>query len=206
MLSVAFVVFSASAQGYSIGIKAGYGVALEHELLFKDVFNVSSELQNGFHLGVYSRIGQRFYLQPEVLYNYSTYHGRVAQSVDDVQIKRYVISTFDIPILAACNLVNTNFFKLRAMVGPKLSFNAGSTKAVSYMRTDGDSNFIESIRDVRIGLDLGFGVDVWRMSLDVRYNLMPDLYKRQYLDGNVLKSKPFNLFQISLGFRLFGKN
>lgn len=207
VLLLFYVSVSISAQ-FSMGAKVGYDVTLEQQQVFKELFNVSSNMQNGFHVGVYARIGQRAYMQPEVLYNYSTYRSNIVLSADQSDNKKYVISTFDIPLLAGFSIVNTNFFKLRVMGGPKLSINAGSTKATSFVQTGSSDNtdFIESIRDVRIGLDCGIGVDIWRFCLDVRYNLLPELYKRQYFDGTVLKSKPLNSFQVSLGFRIFGRN
>lgn len=198
-----FVAVGVSAQMFSMGIKSGYNVTLERNMVFKtgesQHFDVMGNLQNGFHVGVYARIGRRLYVQPELNYNYLVYQNSVSVSGES-ESKRYIASTMDLPILAGFSLINGSFFKLRVMAGPRFSFNAGSTKAIS--RKD----FAESIRDTRIGLDCGLGVDIWRFNLDVRYNLFPDLYKRQDHEGNVLKSKPLNQFEVSLGFRIFGRN
>lgn len=198
------LVGSASAQIFSMGLKVGYNVTLERGQMFKsamsEMFNVGSNLQNGFNVGLYARIGRVVYVQPEVNYNYYTYSADMKNTDDIIVPKRYVSSTMDVPILLGVSVVNTNFFKLRIMAGPRFSFNAGSTKASSW------KDFNESIRDTRVGLDCGLGVDIWRLNLDVRYNLFSDLYKRQTSDGTVLKTNPLNQFEVSLGFRLFGQN
>lgn len=197
------VVGGVSAQMFSMGVKLGYNVTLEREQVFSStvdqLFDVRGNIQNGFHAGVYARIGRRLYAQPEVNYNYYTYNSAIKNNGTLVD-KKYTISTVDVPVLVGFSIINSNFFKLRVMAGPRFSFNAGSTKASSW------DAFSESVRDTRVGLDCGVGVDIWRFNLDVRYNLFSDIYKRQTVEGDVLKSKPLNQFEVSLGFRIFGQN
>lgn len=197
---------AASAQWFSFGVKAGYNVTLADNQSFKsavsDMIDVKNNIQNGFHAGFYARLGHRFYAQPELLYNYSVYNRRISVLNQDLgEAKRYTVSTIDVPILAGFSIINTNNFKLRIMAGPKLSFNAGSTKLDSW------SDFTESVRAARVGLDCGVGVDIWRLNLDVRYNLFQDIYKQQDMEGNTVnKGNVLNSFYVSLGFRIFGNN
>lgn len=193
-------VLSAGAQMFSLGVKTGYNVTLPTNTTIGEVgdaFSIKNGMQHGFHVGLYSRIGRRFYVQPEVNYSYFNYKSTTTYA----GTRQFTISTVEIPILAGYSLVNTNFFNLRVMAGPKFSINAGSSKPTP------DSEVIEVIRDARIGLDCGIGFDIWRIAIDVRYNLMPDLYKRQDKDTNDnIRNKVFNSFQVSFGFKLFGKN
>lgn len=192
-----------SAQIFSMGIKAGYNVALERGEMFKTAVNqmadVKGNLQNGFNAGLYARIGHRLYAQPEVVYRFSTYKADMLNPAGDNVKQTYNVSTVDVPILIGYTLID-DFFKLRIMAGPRFSFNAGSTKASMWQ------HFNEATRDTRIALDCGLGIDIWRVNLDVRYVLISDLYKYQDGDGNVLKGKPLNTFELSLGFTLFGRN
>lgn len=204
-VAVAFLAVAAmSAQIFSMGVKAGYNVTLERGQVFssaiQETFNVKGNLQNGFNVGVYARIGRALYVQPEVNYNYYTYKQDLATPLGAIETKKYVMSTFDIPLLVGYSIINSSFFKLRVMAGPRFSFNAGSTKGGSW------EEYVETVRDARVGLDCGLGVDVWRFNLDVRYNLFPDLYKRQDHEGNVINSNVLNQFEVSLGFRIFGGN
>lgn len=193
-------VLSAGAQVFSFGVKTGYNVTLPTDITIGELgnaFSIKNGMQHGFHVGLFGRIGYRFHVQPEVNYSYSNYH--IATSYADV--RQFTISTVEIPILAAYSAVNTNMFKLRFMAGPKFSINAGSTKPKA------EEEVVEVIRDARIGLDCGLGFDIWRVTIDVRYNLMPDLYKRQDKETNAnIKNKVLNTFQVSFGFRLFGNN
>ena len=193
--------FAASAQWFSLGVKTGYSTTLAKDQKSTDVFKVSSNLQNGFNLGVYARMGRRFYAQPEIIYNYYSYNSQISVGgVDIADTKKYKISTFDIPVLAGFSIINNKSFKLRLMAGPKFSFNAGSTKVSDW------NSFSETVRAARVGLDCGVGIDVWRITLDFRYNLMPDIYKYKDLNGETMKNSPLNAFQISAGFRIFGNN
>ncbi len=197
LLSVSVISFS---QIFSLGVKAGYNTSLG----FDDNWNFSgsnvsmkSDLANGFHAGLYARVGRTLYFQPEVLYNYSKYN----QTVGGVHHK-IVNSTFDVPLLLGWSIVNGKAFKLRIMAGPKFSFNAGSTDAESYW--DGVK---ANARTARLGLDTGIGIDVWRFTLDLRYNLMNNLYSfEDKTSSDEVNKKPNNSFAISLGFRLFGNN
>ena len=119
---------SVSAQWFSIGAKGGYSTTLEQNNSFKNIFNVKSNLQNGFHLGIYARMGRTWYAQPEVLFNYYNYKNSLNYENSKIHDnKKYQINTIDVPILLGTHLINTNLFKMRAMVGPKFSFNIGST-------------------------------------------------------------------------------
>lgn len=132
-----FAVTSVSAQIFSLGIKTGYNVTLERNqqgfTANNQLFDIKGNLQNGFNVGVYARIGRSLYVQPEVDYKYFTYTNVVSNGGGEMNGKKYVVSTMDIPILLGYSLINSNFFKLRVMAGPRFSFNAGSTKASSWL-------------------------------------------------------------------------
>ncbi len=201
LIITTLLVFSvgASAKWFSVGASAGYSTTLNYGQKIGDIFNAKYNLQNGFNLGVYMRLGKRLYVQPEVLYNYTTYNNEITAAKAAPQNKRYVNSTFDIPVLVGYSFVNRPKFKLRVMAGPRFAFNAGSTKPQEFEEISQD------MRTNRVGLDCGVGIDVWRFNLDVRYNLFEDLYKYKK-DDIALESKPLHSFQVSLGFRIFGNN
>ncbi|MGM9806078.1 MAG: outer membrane beta-barrel protein [Candidatus Aphodosoma sp.] len=198
-----FAVSALEAQMFSMGVKVGYNVALERGQIFKSgvdqMFDVKGNLQNGFNVGLYSRIGHRLYAQPEVVYKFFTYKADMQNKSGENVRHTYNVSTVDVPVMVGFCLID-DFVKLRVMVGPRFSFNAGSTKASMW------NHFNETIRDTRVGLDCGLGLDVWRVNLDIRYVLISDLYKCHDLDGNVLRGNPLNTFELSLGFTLFGRN
>ncbi len=188
------------AQWFSIGAKAGYSSTFETENIQK-AFNITDNLQNGFHVGIFARLGRNIFVQPEVLYNYLSYDSNIKiAGISIAQTKKYNVSTIDVPVLLGGSLINTKMFKLRLMAGPKFSFNAGSTKGI-----DNFDIFTQTLRNTRLGLDAGIGFDIWKITLDVRYNLIQNLYKVQNIENSTINDKLLHSIQASIGFR-FGDN
>lgn len=197
-------VININAQWFSIGVKGGYSTTLEQNQSFEDVFNVSSNLQNGFHLGLYMRMGRTWYVQPEALFNYYNYSSTLNYENKNLhENKKYQINTIDVPVLLGVHLANTKMFKMRLMAGPKFSFNIGSTIADTF---DDVESLTQSLRETRLGLDCGIGFDIWRITLDVRYNLIQDIYKYKNDKGTTLNNKPLHSIQASIGYRIAGDN
>jgi hypothetical protein len=197
-------VIGINAQWFSFGVKGGYSTILEQNQSYKEIFDVSNNLQNGFHLGLYMRMGRTLYIQPEALFNYYNCSSTINYENKNIfENKKYQINTLDVPVLLGGHLVNTNMFKMRVMAGPKFSFNIGSTLAETF----GDvESLTQALRDTRLGLDCGVGFDIWRITLDVRYNLVQDIYKYQNPEGTTLNTKPLHTIQASIGYRIAGNN
>ena len=191
------------AQWFALGVKGGYSATLEQNQSYKDFFDVSSNLQNGFHLGLFMRMGRAWYVQPEVLFNYYNYNSTINYENSNIfDNKKYQINTVDVPVLLGVHLANTKMFKMRLMAGPKFSFNVGSTIAESFKDFD---SFTQELRNSRLGLDCGLGFDIWKITLDVRYNLIQDIYKYQH-EGTIVNKKPLHQIQASIGFKIAGDN
>jgi hypothetical protein len=150
------------------------------------------------------RMGRTWYVQPEVLFNYYNYNSSLNyENTNIFKDKKYQINTVDIPVLLGTHLVNTKMFKMRAMVGPKFSLNIGSTIADTFEDIE---SLTQVMRNTRLGLDCGVGFDIWRITLDVRYNLIQDIYKYQNSEGITLNNKPLHSIQASIGYRIAGNN
>ncbi len=204
LLLLSTVTTTLSAQWFAFGMKGGYSATLEQNQSYNDIFNASSNLQNGFHLGLFMRMGRTCYLQPEALFNYYNYNSSLNYENSNIyKDKKYQINTIDVPILLGVHLINTKMFKMRVMVGPKFSFNAGSTTDDAF---DNFDSFTQTLRNTRLGLDCGVGFDIWRITLDVRYNLIQDIYKYQNSEGTTLNKKPLHSIQASIGYRILGNN
>ena len=183
------------AQWCSLGIKTGYSSILEQQQSYKEIFNATNNLQKGGHVGFYMRLGRTWYVQPEVLYNYYNYKTTINNTNN-----QYNIHTIDVPVLLGVHLVNIKMFKMRLMAGPKFNFNIGN------LENETSNSFKQESRKTRLALDCGLGFDIWRITLDVRYNLMQDIFKIQNTEGEVLNKKPSQIIQASVGFRLVGDN
>ena len=195
---LALLCVGTNAQVFSVGAKAGYSTVLEDNQSFNNLFDVKTNLQNGFNAGLFLRIGRRFFAQPEVNYNFLSYVKTIEYAGGEVKTLGYKNNTIDVPVLLGISAVNLKKFKLRIMVGPKFSFDVGSTNNEEFSS--------ESIRPTRLGLDCGLGFDFWRVTLDARYTILPDLYKYKDENGNTLSHTPVNSFMVTLGVRIFGNN
>lgn len=183
------------AQWCSLGIKAGYSSILEQNQSYKETFNISNNLQNGGHLGIYMRLGRTWFVQPEAFYNYFNYQ----HNINDIP-NQHNLHIVEVPVLLGVHLVNTKMFKIRLMAGPKFNFNIGELNEITF------ETFTQEIRDTRLALDCGIGLDIWRITLDARYNIIQDIFKIRNTDGEVLNKKPSQIIQASMGFRLIGNN
>ncbi len=193
----------ASAQIFSFGAKAGYNTSLgfnQNWDFSSSSINFKNDLANGFHLGLFARVGRSIYVQPEVYYKLSIYEQDLG--VGDLPYKKIKASTIDIPVLLGWAVLNRDAFKIRIMAGPTFSINAGSTDVDDYW-----GSIKAEAKSTRVGLDAGIGLDIWRITVDLRYNLMGDLY--DFTDGagtTDINVKPNNSFALSVGYRIFGNN
>ena len=94
-------------------------------------------------------------------------------------------------------VINTKLFNLRLMAGPKFRFNAGSDTSI-----DNVQDLVLEARKAQVGLDAGVGLDIWFLSVDVRYNLIQQLYHYKTLDQQEITMDPINAFTVSVGWKL----
>ena len=199
----------------TLGIKAGYCTSLgmnNISPMLTDMYSLrtaKSTIINGFNIGAFGRIDfNKFYFQPEFLYmmgqkNYAlTLLDTHLQSMD--YNKTATISTLDIPLLLGYKIWNSGNTNLRLFAGPKLRLNAGSTVERTYFHTE-DNNAIDFkavITPTQLGLETGFGLDFSAFTLDVRYNLIQDMYQTQ-LNSQTIDNLSANTLVISLGWKIF---
>ncbi|MEI6754567.1 MAG: porin family protein [Paludibacter sp.] len=213
--------FSSQAQ-FHLGVMAGYNSSLSLSNI-GDVANgtynstnVSNELWNDFHAGVFARIplGKMIYLQPEVLYsiqkkNFTLGIPDLLSGGKSITVDRFAnFSTVDVPILVGAKLLDLKIVNLRAFAGPMLRFDAGSKLSYENLTSGAtiDKNqLLNEVQKANLGFEAGLGVDVLMFALDFRYNLIADMYKNPLstLTPSSLSSIPANTFVISLGWKLF---
>ena len=210
LLSVTFV----SAQ-LNFGIKAGYNSSLTLGNIGSiqsgdyDLTDVKSELSNGFHAGVFARIGKKVYVQPELLYAMGKKEYTVSLQDamnNDITYDKFVsISTVDIPLLVGYKLLDKKMANIRLFAGPKLRLDAGSSLEFDNVVSGGTITKEDLFRDIKksqIGLEAGVGIDVLMFTLDARYNLIGDMYQTKISDLNI-DNVPVSTFVISVGWKLF---
>ena len=217
--AVLLLSFSFSQAQFHLGIMAGYNSSLTLNNIGDvttgkyTLSNVGNEIWNDFHAGLFARIplGKVVYLQPEVLYsiqkkNFELTLPDILSGGSTVTLNRFAnISTVDVPILVGAKLLDLKIVNLRAFAGPMIRLDAGSS--LDFTKTDPNSTFdpntlVKEIQKANIGLEAGIGVDVLMFALDLRYNLIADMYKTT-LTATTLTSIPANTIVVSLGWKLF---
>ncbi|PWJ44187.1 porin family protein [Sediminitomix flava] len=167
LLSILFVfalIQTANAQSdiFNLGIKGGFGkseIAFDKSTLIQD-----SDKAQSWHFGVTSRIKipvVGLYIQPEVYY--SRTGGEIQIHNDGLpQVSGITQDRLDIPVLLGWRLgIDAVAFRLNA--GP-----------MGILMLDNGLSDLQDIGDVTTndfiwGYQAGVGVDVWKFSLDARY-------------------------------------
>jgi len=211
ILIVSVVTLSAQV---NFGIKAGYNSTLNWDnaktvtsgdYSFK---TAKAEFSNSFHGGVFIRFNfDKLYLEPELLYAMQNKHYQITlkDASQDVDLDKYVdIRSVEMPVLLGYKLFGIgNTFNVHAFAGPKLRFNAGST--LEYKNIEGGNFDVDQlkkdVKDAQVGLEVGAGIDLFMLVLDVRYTLINNLYKTTF-ENVSLESSPENTFVISLGWKI----
>lgn len=202
----------------NFGIKAGYNSSLTFQNASSvtnggyDLNSVKAEIWNNFQAGLFARVGfGKIYFQPELLYsiqkkNYNvTFQDATQNNLLTTLNKTANISTVDVPLLVGYKLLDLKIMNLRVFAGPKLRFDANSSLGFNNITSGShfDPNtLVTEAKKAQLGFDLGAGVDVLMLSLDVRYNLIGDMYTTKLSNIN-FQNLPANTFVISLGWKIF---
>jgi len=180
---------SSFAQGVSFGVKAGVNFA--NQSWESSSFSLSPNGRTGFHGGVYvtAMLSEKLGIQPEV------YYSMQGSEINILSTNTKVNTDYlSVPVLFRYNI--TDFFNLH--VGPQFGFlmkaetKTGSTTA----------DFKDDVKSTDFGGAFGAGVDLpFGLNGGVRYVLGFADIGDDDDDDTKIKN---NMFQIYLGYRLFG--
>jgi hypothetical protein len=199
LLSLSAVVMSflgAQAQDkFEVGVKAGVNLSHirgEGGGSFPSFWQEEVVRTTGFTGGVYARIGDGFYIQPEILFSQ-----KGGNFTDIVGIERTFKQTYiDVPILVGTRILNT----VRVNAGPVATF-----------LVDGDDKFLNQIgitqedgfRNAILGYQAGVGFDIKKSRLDLRYEgNVNDVFNIDYNDQKTENqfSGKGSLFMFTVGY------
>jgi len=163
-----FLANAAEAQLFSWGAKAGLGFSsvkisdITGIQDGSDVYDlVTGESVMGYHLGVQTRIKiAMIYVQPELYWNAGG--GTVKQVVDGgaTELLNVKFNRIDIPVMAGVKLG-----PVRLNLGPMASLVVGEDSDLTLLHPDLEL-YKNSLTWAWQG---GVGVDLWKLSIDVRY-------------------------------------
>lgn len=150
---------AASAQ-FALGVKGGINLNKIHTDAgtLGDNYKESLDSKTGFSAGLFARIGEGVYIQPELLY--SERNGKILYSGDGYNIK---IKNIDVPVLVGVKL----FDFLRINGGPvaTLKLKEEHTFLNNVTSTLKEK---EAFKNATFGYQLGAGLSFGKLDIDVR--------------------------------------
>ena len=192
LVIITFFATELSYGQFALGIKLGYNASK----LSTDLDSITSSFNSGFHAGVFSRIGKRLYIAPELQYTLS---GSTLST--KVWKQKITVGSVDVPVLVGFKIIHSDFITWRIEVGPQASFLVNS-KIKDINSVAGPINDA-SLNSVNWSVLAGTGIDILFLKLDIRYQyglnqLIEDAGAYQ------LDTKG-QMFVVSLGWKIFGK-
>ncbi|MBO7494844.1 MAG: PorT family protein [Bacteroidales bacterium] len=165
----------------ALGIKVA-GNRVNYQKLTKGDF--------GLETGIFLRLGQNFYFQPEV--NYAYKNSTFTNDANDIsstneKLKQHFVA---VPALLGYHFINKENFKFHLTFGPRFDFRISD----NLEGTDWNANSLQW------GAQVGLGFDIWRFTLDANYCFAADNFHNTIT--TVTQTKFVNTIIISLGFKI----
>jgi hypothetical protein len=178
---------------FSLGPKIGYS----SNTLTNNLDSVQSSIKNSFQVGAFIRIGRKVYFQPEANYQVvtSTLNKSEGSSVLSQDI---TIESLKIPALLGYKLINKGGFNFRIMAGPAYTFLLNKKLDPQHMNELWPIQSADDLKNSVWSVQMGAGLDVLFITLDVRYEMGID---NMYNGSSDLRLKN-NMFNFSLGIKL----
>ena len=200
ILVIAILTFSIAAysQGIEIGIKGGVNITAAGAV--KDLVpGVDIASKNTYNGGVYGRLKIKLigiFVQPELVYNTRGYNFDITANGKTYNIKQQAYY-LDVPVL-----VGLKMFKfLRVYAGPNFQYLlkneiTGINDIVGFEKKD--------MKKANTGVQLGFGLDLSKFRVDVKYDFNPTDMGSPFSYQNQVQSIKTSMVTIQLGYKLFG--
>ena len=197
LFSVALLAAQFSYGQFALGVKIGYNA----NKLSTNMADVKSQFNRGFHVGLFTHIGKRLYIAPELLYTMS---GAVFDSSGNVSTtgwkQKITMGSLDIPVLLGFKIIHSDLITWRVEVGPEISFLVNSK--VTNLNDFSGPIQSASLNKANWYVLGGTGIDFLFMSFDVRYSYGLNQLIKQV--NNYQFNTKNGMFLVSLGFRVFG--
>ncbi len=200
---------TAQNRNFKIGVKAGTNLSS----LSGDEFVASNDPSirigdkstrlTGFVGGVFFRLGNAIFIQPELLLSQKGGTFNVFRSggngQEDIKVR---FTNLDVPVLLGVRIGDV----LRINAGPvaslRISENGGLREALNEI---GATSVEDNFKRAALGYQLGVGFDIGNINLDLRYegNASSIINTDPASNFNSQLKRKNNLFQATLGFVIF---
>ena len=165
---------------FSLGVKVA-GNAVNYIKL--------TERNFGLETGLFMRLGENFFFQPEVNYvlKSSTLKDATEEISSNIHLKQHYVA---VPALLGYHFINNENFKFRLTIGPRFDFRIADNFKDSKWKTGA----------VQWGGQVGVGFDFWRFALDFSYCYFADRFSN--VETMMSQYMYQNMFILSLGFKI----
>ena len=181
---------AAYSQGFTLGVKAGH-LRTTMPTNFPGIF--SRRPQSGYQIGLFARIGNKTFIQPElnyeatsgvIGYDFNT-NGTNFTGFSDLKYRR-----MDIPILFGHKFVSLPLFNFRGYIGPDFGLKInGSTLTTPILTYE-----FYRYKAYDVGAVIGAGIDIANLTFDARYNFGLTQVNQGF-------NARLNTFGIAVGFK-----
>lgn len=179
---------------FSLGPKVGYN----SYSLTDNMDSVKSSIQNSFQIGAFIRVGSKVYFQPEA--NYQVEKSTVDKSIGlSILSQDVTMKSIKIPALIGVKLINGSVFNLRLFAGPAFNYILEKKINPAALNELWPIYSVDDLKNSTWSVQMGAGLDVLFLTLDVRYEMgIENTYS-----GNSDLNMKNNMFNVSLGLKLF---
>lgn len=162
---IAFTLGANAQNGNGFGIKAGLNYNANGNYFESIGENAKHPDRNvGFHLGLYGKVGDRFYFKPEVVYT---------QTKSDYDNNDFKMQKIDAPLLLGVKLLGP----VSVFAGPSLQY---------ILDTEFDGITINDVEnEFSVGLNFGIGANFNGFGIDLRYERGFSENEATFIDNSV---------------------
>ncbi|WP_342646384.1 porin family protein [Mucilaginibacter sp. CSA2-8R] len=188
ILSIALLIASvaASKAQSTIGIKGGINFAKIN------TDNIKESSVTGYQAGIFARLGNSLYLQPELYLGSRGGKFEGSSSGNSASASgKVTFTTLNVPLLLGTKLVSAGPISVRAMAGPIYSYNLSENNNVNSALQD-----FGKYKNSTLGYQVGAGVDIGNITADLRYEGGLTKINENY-------GQRANLWALSVGFKIF---
>lgn len=157
--------FAMAQSGSGFGLKAGlnYNGNGDYYNSAVDAFE-NPDRNAGYHVGIWGKIGNRIYVRPELVYS------STASGYDEGDLK---IKKLDLPVLLGAKIIGP----LHAFAGPSFQYLLNTEFS--------DITFDNVENDFTVGLNLGAGLNLGKLGIDVRYERGFNENEISFINNNI---------------------
>ncbi len=168
IFTVAFAVMSMATfaqSGSGFGIKGGLNYSANGDY-FESIGEAAKypERNVGYHLGIFGKLGGKIYFRPEVIFT---------RTKSDYDGDKFDMSKLDAPLLVGINVIGP----VNVFAGPAFQY---------ILNSDFDGISIDRVEnDFTVGLNIGAGLDLGKLGVDVRYERGFSENEARFINTNI---------------------